>query len=65
MTRINLGNYMIKEDKDLGVYYIYKIKYVRKPIWKIWKRKRKIYYLATSKGFRNLAQAIYFVKNEI
>lgn len=65
MTRINLGNYMIKEDKDLGVYYIYKIKYVRKPIWKIWKRKRKIYYLASSKGFRNLAQAIYFVKNEI
>lgn len=65
MTRINLGNYMIKEDKDLGVYYIYKIKYVRKPIWKIWKRKRKIYCLASSKGFRNLAQAIYFVKNEI
>lgn len=56
---------MIKEDKDLGVYYIYKIKYVRQPIWKIWKRKRKIYYLASSKGFRNLAQAIYFVKNEI
>jgi hypothetical protein len=65
MTRIELGKYMIKEDRDLGIFYIYKIKYVRKPIWKIWKKKRKRYYLASSKGFRNLAQAIYFVKNEI
>jgi hypothetical protein len=65
MTRIELGNYMIKEDKDLGIFYIYKIKIERRPKWKIWKKKRKRYYLASSKGFRNLAQAIYFVKNEI
>jgi hypothetical protein len=61
--KINLGKYRIILIDE--VYYVLECKYKRVPAWKIWTKKRKIYYLMSSEGFSNLGQAVTFIRREL
>lgn len=65
MNKIDLGDYMIHEHKELGKFYIYKANFHRKYKWLFWKSKKKTYTLVSSQAFDNLADAMYYVKTEL